>query len=71
MVGVCAAVVVGICDLLFQFVLEADKFYDSEWVILMVWEVLYLLVLWWTMVVFPPSLKSKDFASMEELHEET
>ncbi len=71
MVGVGAAVVVGVVDLLFQFVLDTDRFWVSEWSIALVWELLYLLVLWWTMVVFPPSLKSKDFASMQELHEDT
>lgn len=64
MIGVVGAVVVGICDLLFQFILDPDKYWKSEWAILMVWELLYLLVLWWTMIVFPPSLKSRDFAAM-------
>ena len=42
----------------------------SHWFTL-AWEILFLFVLWWTMLIFPPSTKSKSFANMVELQEDT
>lgn len=71
MIGVTGAIIVGIVEVVFELFVDGDAIWQSEWAIRLVWELLYLFVLWWTMVVFPPSLKSKDFASMVELQEDT